>query len=210
MIHEKAEEIAAFFADDIALPEEWDWKGVKEAVFKQFNFRMGKMEEDTLDGLTMEGLAELIADFSIKTYNEKEAVIGDEDFRNLERIIMLQTVDNLWKDHLLSMDHLKEGIGLRGYGQQNPLIVYKKEGFELFQDMISRVKEETLGVLFRIQISEPSRIADLSQPKEQELVFSGGDEPEKKKPVKRTAKKVGRNAPCPCGSGKKYKKCCGR
>jgi len=210
MIHEKAEEIAAFFTDDIVLPEEWDWKGIKEAVFKQFNFRMGKMEEDTLDGLNMEGLAELIADFSKRIYNEKEAVIGDEDFRNLERIIMLQTVDNLWKDHLLSMDHLKEGIGLRGYGQQNPLIVYKKEGFELFQDMISRIKEETLGILFRIQISEPARIADLSQPKEQKLVFSGGDEPEKKKPVKRAAKKVGRNAPCPCGSGKKYKKCCGR
>ena len=123
---------------------------------------------------------------------------------------MLQTVDSLWKDHLLSMDHLKEGIGLRGYAQQNPLIVYKKEGYELFQDMIHRIQEETLGIMFRIQIAEPERINDLRQPRQQQMVFSGGGESVKKKPQTRSAGKVGRNAPCPCGSGKKYKKCCGR
>lgn len=212
MISEKAEEIAEFFADEKTLPEEWDIKGLKEAVFKQFNFRLSTFDNDTLDGLTKDGLIQLISDSAKEVYNEKESMIGAEEFRNLERIVMLQTVDNLWKDHLLSMDHLKEGIGLRGYAQQNPLIVYKKEGFEMFQDMISRVKEETLGILFRIQITEPDKIDDLRQPKEQKLVFSGGDNAEttSKKPVKRTGKKVGRNAPCPCGSGKKYKKCCGK
>jgi preprotein translocase subunit SecA len=209
MIRDKAEEIAYGFTDERAHPEEWDWKGLKKAVFKQFNFRLDKIDNDTMDGLTREGLAELIADSSLSVYSEKEASVGPEEFRHLERIVMLQTVDNLWKDHLLSMDHLKEGIGLRGYAQQDPLIVYKKEGFELFQEMISRIKEETLGILYRIQISEPQNIADLQQPKEQKLVFSSGDEPAKKNPVKRTEKKVGRNAPCPCGSGKKYKKCCG-
>lgn len=209
MIHDKAEEIAYNFSHEKTHPEEWDWKGLKKAVFKQFNFRLDKINDDTMDGLTREGLAQLIADFSLKVYNEKEASVGSEEFRHLERIVMLQTVDNLWKDHLLSMDHLKEGIGLRGYAQQNPLIVYKKEGFELFQEMVSRIKEETLGILYRIQISEPQNIADLQKPKEQQLVFSSGDEPVKKNPVKRTQKKVGRNAPCPCGSGKKYKKCCG-
>ena len=83
---------------------------------------------------------------------KKKLPSGRKNSGQIERFVMLQTVDNLWKDHLLSMDHLKEGIGLRGYAQQNPLIVYKKEGFEMFQDMISRVKEETLGILFRIQI----------------------------------------------------------
>ncbi|MGB5991087.1 MAG: SEC-C metal-binding domain-containing protein, partial [Desulfobacterales bacterium] len=209
MIRDKAEDIAYGFTDEKAHPEEWDWKRLKKAVFKQFNFRLDKIDDDTMDGLTREGLAELIADSSLTVYNEKEAFVGSEEFRHLERIVMLQTVDNLWKDHLLSMDHLKEGIGLRGYAQQDPLIVYKKEGFELFQEMISRIKEETLGILYRIQISEPQNIADLQQPKEQKLVFSSGDEPAKKNPVKRTEKKVGRNAPCPCGSGKKYKKCCG-
>jgi len=210
MIRDKAEEISYGFTDERTHSEEWDWKGLKKAVFKQFNFRLDKIDDDTMDGLTQEGLAQLIADSSLTVYNEKEAFVGSEEFRHLERIVMLQTVDNLWKDHLLSMDHLKEGIGLRGYAQQDPLIVYKKEGFELFQEMISRIKEETLGILYRIQISEPQNIADLQQPKEQKLVFSSGDEPAKKNPVKRSEKKVGRNAPCPCGSGKKYKKCCGK
>jgi preprotein translocase subunit SecA len=144
-------------------------------------------------------------------YQGKEALIGEAEFRSLERFILLQTVDQLWKDHLLSMDHLKEGIGLRGYAQQNPLIVYKKEGFEMFQDMIERVKEETLSILFRIQPAEPESISDLQKPQEQQLVFSGGESSKpKRKPATRSAGKVGRNAPCPCGSGKKYKKCCGR
>jgi preprotein translocase subunit SecA len=210
MIHEKAEEIAYGYTEEKMHPEEWDWKGIKKAVFKQFNFRLDKIDNDTMDGLTREGLAQLIADSSLSVYDEKEASVGAEEFRHLERIVMLQTVDNLWKDHLLSMDHLKEGIGLRGYAQQDPLIVYKKEGFELFQEMVSRIKEETLGILYRIQISEPQNISELEKPKEQEMFFSSGDEPAKKNPVKRTQKKVGRNAPCPCGSGKKYKKCCGK
>ena len=211
MIHEKAEEIAYEFADESLLPEEWDLNGLNKTVFKQFNFQLNSFDGDTLDALTREKLSKLIYDSAIKVYDEKETVIGTEDFRHLERIIMLQTVDNLWKDHLLSMDHLKEGIGLRGYAQQNPLIVYKKEGFEMFQSMISRVKEETLGILFRIQISEPDKINDLRQPTKQNLVYSSGDDAsQKKKPVKRVAQKIGRNAPCTCGSGKKYKKCCGK
>ena len=210
MIQDKAEEIVFSLIDEKTYPDEWDWKALKKSVFKQFNFRFDKVDDNVMEGLTQEGLAELISEAAFKIYNEKEAAVGPEDFRHLERIVMLQTVDNLWKDHLLSMDHLKEGIGLRGYAQQNPLIVYKKEGFELFQEMVSRIKEETLGILFRIQISESQNISDLQQPKEQELVFSSGDEPAKKNPVKRTQEKVGRNAPCPCGSGKKYKKCCGR
>ena len=122
------------------------------------------------------------------------------------------TVDNLWKDHLLSMDHLKEGIGLRGYAQQNPLIVYKKEGFEMFQDMIERIKEEAVGILYRVQLAESEEVEQLQRPREQSLVFSGGGDgpPPKKKPVRKSQKKIGRNAPCPCGSGKKYKHCCGR
>jgi preprotein translocase subunit SecA len=211
MIYEKAEEIAHEFADEGVLPEDWDLKGLSKAVFKQFNFRLNSFDSDTLDGLTTERLARLIYDSALKVYDEKEAIIGSDDFRHLERIIMLQTVDSLWKDHLFSMDHLKEGIGLRGYAQQNPLIVYKKEGFDMFQSMISRIKEETLGILFRIQISEPDKINDLRRPTEQNLVYSSGDDaPQKKKPVKRAAQKTGRNAPCPCGSGKKYKKCCGK
>jgi preprotein translocase subunit SecA len=211
IIFDKASGIAELFADEKTLPEEWDFKGIDEAVFKQFNLRIGKPDEDTLDGLTREGLAQLINEAAISAYHEKETLIGPDEFRNLERYILLQTVDQLWKDHLLSMDHLKEGIGLRGYAQQNPLLVYKKEGFEMFQDMISRVQEETLSILYRIQLAAPEDLQKLHKPEEPPLMFSGGDTaPAKKKPAKRSEKKVGRNAPCPCGSGKKYKKCCGQ
>ncbi len=210
-IAELTEGIGAGFADERALPEEWDFKGLQEAVFKQFNFKLPLPDKDTLDGLNPEGLAQYVAEAAQAAYGEKEARIGAQEMRQLERIVMLQTVDGLWKDHLLSMDHLKEGIGLRGYAQQNPLLVYKKEGFEMFQDLISRIREETVGILYRIQISEPERIEEIRQPKEQNLVFSGGGgAPSRKAPVRRQTDKIGRNAPCPCGSGKKYKKCCGQ
>ena len=209
---ENAEAISAKFADERTLPEDWEWEAISDAVFQQFNFRLSKMDENTLDGLNDEGLAQAIYEQAHVIYDEKVAMLGGAgDFRQLERMIMLQTVDNLWKDHLLSMDHLKEGIGLRGYAQQNPLLVYKKEGFEMFQETIDRIKSETLGILFRIQLAEPDHIENLQKSKEQKLVFSGsGNTPAAKKPLKRQSEKIGRNAPCPCGSGKKYKKCCGR
>jgi preprotein translocase subunit SecA len=210
MIREKAEEIADAFASEKSPPEEWDLKGIRDAVFKQFNFHLNTFNADSLESLDRDALADLIFENADKVYTQRESAVGPEDFRQLERVIMLQTVDNLWKDHLLSMDHLKEGIGLRGYAQQNPLIVYKKEGFEMFNEMISRIKEQTLGILFRIQIEEPKKIDHLRQPKEQQLQFSGAEGPAKPKPVQRKTQKIGRNAPCPCGSGKKYKKCCGR
>jgi preprotein translocase subunit SecA len=210
MIREKAQEIADTFAGDIPHAEDWDLDEIRDAVYKQFNFRLNGFNDQTLEGLNRDGLAEMIYEAADKVYQEREKVIGSDEFRQLERLVMLQTVDNLWKDHLLSMDHLKEGIGLRGYAQQNPLIVYKKEGYEMFQDMIHRIKEETLGILYRIQIAEPQRMEEYRQPKQQQLTFSGGGEGEKKKPTTRSAKKIGRNAPCPCGSGKKFKKCCGK
>lgn len=210
MIGEKADEIAELVANDKSMTEEWDLKALKDLVFKQFNFHIDT-ENALSDELDKAGLADWIKAQTLSLYEAREKIIGEDQSRELERIVMLQTVDNLWKDHLLSMDHLKEGIGLRGYAQQDPLIVYKKEGFQMFNEMISRVKEETLGILFRIQIAEPEKMDDLKKPKEQNLVFSGsGEFSENRDPVTRDPKKVGRNAPCPCGSGKKYKKCCGK
>jgi preprotein translocase subunit SecA len=209
MIRSKAEDIANAFADEKLPAEEWDLKGLEDEVFKQFSFRLPAMDEDTLEGLNADGLSQLIEEEAFRAYGEKEAEVGEEDFRYLERMIMLQVVDNLWKDHLLSMDHLKDGIGLRGYAQQNPLVVYKKEGYEMFSDMISRIQEQTLSILFRIQVEKPDKIKELQKPKEQNLLFSSGKEQQKKKPVQRQETKIGRNAPCPCGSGKKFKKCCG-
>ncbi len=210
LIEEKAEEIADQFAEERQPPELWDFQGIGDAIFTQFAFRMEKPDEDTLDGLTGEGLAQLIADRAIEVYEEKANMVSPEAYRQMERIVMLQTVDNLWKDHLLSMDHLKEGIGLRGYAQQNPLIVYKKEGFEMFQDMIARIKEEALSIMFRVQMATEREMEAMHEPEQEQLTFSHGDGSTRKQPVKRSEAKVGRNALCPCGSGKKYKKCCGR
>ncbi|NNF99033.1 MAG: preprotein translocase subunit SecA [Desulfobacteraceae bacterium] len=210
LIRDTAEDIAYTHSDEKTHPADWDMKALNEAVFKQFNLRVSPISEQELDDLTRENLAEKIFNESIAVYKEKEKQIGSDEFRNLERYIMLQTVDNLWKDHLLSMDHLKEGIGLRGYAQQNPLLVYKKEGYEMFQDMVARVQEETINILFRIQVAEPEAVRTY-EPKAQNLTFSGGDpSPPKKQPTTRASRKVGRNEPCPCGSGKKYKKCCGK
>ncbi|MBA4367584.1 MAG: preprotein translocase subunit SecA [Desulfobacterium sp.] len=208
IIEDLSEVIAGRFADHKQSPEDWDLKSINDAIFEQFNFRID-FQQVVLDGLTDEGLASLICENAMKKYNEKEANIGEGTFRQMERFFMLQTVDNLWKEHLLSMDHLKEGIGLRGYAQQNPLLVYKKEGYEMFNDMIARVKEETLKIMFRIQIVSEEKLDNLRETKAENLVFSHGQEPQKKEPRKRESEKVGRNSPCPCGSGKKFKKCCG-
>jgi len=206
---EFSEEMVFQHAEEKAPPHEWDMKGLDDAVFKQFNFRLNPAES-AVEGVTRETLAQSIRDRAISLYNQKESRIGSSDFRNIERIVMLQTMDNLWKDHLLSMDHLKEGIGLRSYAQQNPLIIYKKEAFEMFQDLVHRIREQTLAILFRIQIAEPKAVEALATPKEQEMSYSHNDGPVKKTPVVRAADKVGRNDLCPCGSGKKYKKCCGK
>ncbi len=209
MISDFSEEIVLMHADEKMPSNEWDIKGLTDAVFKQFNFRLN-FDDSVLEQATIEKLSQTIYETATSIYDQKEARIGASDFRNIERIIMLQTMDNLWKDHLLSMDHLKEGIGLRSYAQQNPLMIYKKEAFDMFQDMVSRVREETVTILFRIQIAEPSVVEELSTPKEQEMNFSHSDSGLKKAPVVRDKDKVGRNDPCPCGSGKKYKKCCGK
>lgn len=211
MIMDNADEIAGTYADEKILPEEWDFKRIFEAVFDQFNFRLKPLEPDTIDGLTIEGLGQLIYDEAQKEYQDKEDHIGKDQLRDMERFVVLQTVDNLWQDHLLSMDHLKEGIGLRGYAQQNPLLIYKKEGFDLFSDMINRIKEESIKILFRIRILSSSEMEKRRKLRENNLVLTGGDEASIiKKPIRRENKKVGRNDPCPCGSGKKFKKCCGK
>ncbi len=210
MIREKSDKIAWEYADEKTPSDQWDLKGLSDSVFGQFNLKLD-LSPEKLEGYGPEGLSDLIYDSAMAAYQNKEKMIPEDDFRQLERIVMLQTVDSLWKDHLLSMDHLKEGIGLRGYAQQDPLIIYKREAFAMFQEMVDRIKEETIKILFRVQIAPSAGVDDLVQPKEQEMTLSHGDgEAGARQPHKRSNEKIGRNAPCPCGSGKKYKKCCGR
>ncbi len=211
MIQEMTQEILDgimdLFLNDKLPPEEWDFKALSDRLFQQFSVKVSFPNPDEIQDL--EELKEKIQDQVWGTYLQKVATIGPELMASLEQMIMLETIDNSWKDHLLSMDHLKEGIGLRGYGQRDPLREYQREGYELFLDMIERVKEQTVANLFRIQLAREADQAQLAAREERPVFFShGGDEsPE---PKKREAKKVGRNEPCPCGSGKKYKRCCGQ
>ncbi|HXI09269.1 MAG TPA: SEC-C metal-binding domain-containing protein, partial [Thermodesulfobacteriota bacterium] len=226
-----AEEIVNSAIDERAHPEEWDLKPVFDGAMKQFGVALEEAEAQGAG--KREDLAEAIVGKAWKVYDEKVAMVGDAPFADFEKVIMLHTLDTLWKDHLLSMDHLKGGIGLRGYGQKNPLQEYKKEGFDLFVDMIYRLKSEVCERLFKVQIrreeapppqEEPAREVRESKPepgaaqaqqrhREQKVTYSRGEEePEeeaKEEPVVRMGEKIGRNDQCPCGSGKKYKKCCG-
>jgi preprotein translocase subunit SecA len=182
--------------------EEWDLNGLKDALFRQFSVY------HDIKAKHIEELHQELYNEIKQAYENKEKEIGAETLRYLEKVIMLQVVDSQWKDHLLSMDHLKEGIGLRGYGQRDPLVEYKKEAFEIFSEMSGRITSEALNRLFKIQIAreEDARQKIILKPAKVQYNTSGrGEKPQTV--VK--DKKIGRNDPCICGSGKKYKKCCG-
>ena len=236
-------------------PEQWDIKGLKGRLIEQFGFDLNTSGLDPLE-ITRHELGEGIYDKLRAEYAAKEAILGAEAMRYHERMVMLSVLDGLWKDHLLSMDHLKEGIGLRGYAQQDPLVAYKRESFDMFEAMMTRFQEDTARFLFRMQIVGPDGEPFIEAPQLERTVpaappvASASQLPpppaipvptrapkttidalekefERKKvreleaarfagaggssePAQRNAgSKVGRNDPCPCGSGKKYKKCHG-
>jgi len=234
--------------------DQYDLTGLQTAVLNQFG---AKLDIDEMNGLNRRDIEQKLTELLIERYNEKEQMIGPENLRQAEQIIMLNVVDNQWKDHLLSMDHLKEGIGLRGYGQKDPLIEYKKESFTMFQDMMDRIEDETIKYLYfmrietgmpplpypeleetddedfeedgaprRLEISQAELEAqqreaqqsvldltrNIQRRKDKELAelqLSNGDGSGESKTVSNKGPKVGRNELCPCGSGKKYKKCHG-
>jgi len=200
-------------------PEEWDVKGLTEVMQSQFGLDITQGKDDGGDSLRDVGRDALIEDLRVHVrdaYTRKEQELGPDLMRFLEKTFMLQVIDHHWKDHLLAMDHLRDGIGLRGYGQKDPLIEYKREGFDLFAGMMERVKSDTLDRLFHVQAvrhegeqPEPPTQPVISRP-QPKLTLNRGDEPATAPaPAHRADNKVGRNDPCPCGSGKKYKKCHG-
>jgi preprotein translocase subunit SecA len=229
-------------------PEDWDVKGLKNALFTRFGVDIVR-EGVKPEQLNRQELGDAVFELLKKRYEAKEHLIVPDQMRYHERLIMLSVLDSQWKDHLLSMDHLKEGIGLRGYGQHDPLVEYKRESFDMFEAMMLRFQEETVRYLYLMQIIEPGeerRRAALPGPeveleagtagngdgrgarrvstsiddmeeqfqrrKRKELQdarMAGSGDLQPVQQVVRGSAKVGRNEPCPCGSGKKYKKCCG-
>lgn len=219
MIAGQVESIVAGFSNSRLTSEDWDWEGFDEQMLELFHITTDWTDQDRA-GMNADSFRDKISAMVTKQYGEQEEHNGADTQRHLERVILLQMVDTNWKDHLLSMDHLKQGIGLRGYGQKNPLDEYKKEGYNLFLRMVETVKQQTVATLMRVRIVqeddverlEEERRARQEQERAQARLNKGaaGEDAPVAKPEKRVGEKVGRNAPCPCGSGKKFKKCCGK
>jgi preprotein translocase subunit SecA len=243
-----AETTIATAVDADAPPAEWDWKALDDSIARQFAIRIPFSDEER-ENAGIGAVADRVLDGFTQLYESKEREFTPGVMRQIEKIVMLQTLDALWKDHLLNMDHLKEGIGLRGYGQKNPLQEYQKEGFDLFGAMLGRFESEVVSRMATVQVAqqqqapsrvrvveparEPSESAGEPPPADQpsaetlammerlearrraveqqqrQTQLSAGGQVLKTETVKRDAEKVGRNDPCPCGSGKKYKKCHG-
>jgi preprotein translocase subunit SecA len=193
-------------------PEEWDLPGLRTEILAFFNMNTQEMN---LDELGIDELRDTLWQLIEQRYNEKETRHDSETLRGFERAIMLNTVDTAWKDHLLALDHLKEGIGLRGYAQRDPLNEYKKESFELFQEMKDRVEDDIVQKLFRYepvseeQMMEQRRRREMAAPRIQLSAPPKVEGNQGPQPTVNKDAKIGRNDPCPCGSGKKYKKCHG-
>jgi preprotein translocase subunit SecA len=200
-------------------PEDWDVENYLIQLQAIYDFDAETEGIDFTSSTSDEVEQSIWEKLKVK-YAEKEQEIGVEAMRTYERIIMLNIIDAQWKDHLLAIDHLKQGIGLVGYGQKDPLVEYKKESFDLFQSMLDRIDQNTIRSLFNLQIvteQPPEALQQRRAPRRSALSFTGpnqgaaaaGEEAGKVKTVTRDQPKVGRNELCPCGSGKKYKKCCG-
>jgi preprotein translocase subunit SecA len=201
MVDDLIEGFVDEYAPEKVYPEEWDLDSLKNRLYETFFFHA---DLDHLDvrSITRAGLTERVRESVLSVYQGKEREFGETTLRNLEQFITLNSLDGHWKEHLLSLDHLREGIGLRGYGQKDPLREYQRESFELFLDMLSRVNLDTVSKLFAIQ---PARHEEVRP--EAPIFFMNRGEAE---PSEQKGRKIGRNDPCPCGSGRKYKKCCGK
>lgn len=208
MIGEIVDDILSDFIDEKAKKEEINFKGLEDALLKQFNIKFDlvnldarKAEGQTLRDIIIQGVKGLL--------RHKESEFGKDLMDYLMKVIMLQAIDVQWKDHLLAMDHLREGIGLRGYAQKDPVREYQREGYEMFMEMIARIKMDVLEKLCLIRIQREEEVEAIRQKQKQDYIMSRGEDTPANKTVKHEGEKVGRNDPCPCGSGKKYKKCCG-
>ena len=202
-----------------SLEEMWDVAGLEERIKNDFMIEMPVqkwLDED--DNLHEESLREKILAGVVEVYKAKEEVVGPDVFRQFEKSIMLQSLDQHWKEHLAAMDHLRQGIHLRSYAQKNPKQEYKRESFELFMDMLEMLKVEVIGTLSKVQIraEEDVEAVDEQRRKDADVPHNyqheGADqlnEPADESGI-RQGPKVGRNDPCPCGSGKKYKQCHGK
>jgi preprotein translocase subunit SecA len=210
-----------------SLEELWDVPGLEQRFHQEFGIQLPIQQWlDNEEDLHEETLRERIVASWSDAYQAKEAMVGPDVLRQFEKAVMLQTLDGLWKEHLAAMDHLRQGIHLRGYAQKNPKQEYKRESFELFQQMLDSLKHDVISVLSKVQVQAQSDVDDMEQRRREEeakiqrdyqhaSAQALADESQASsdnipKTMIREGEKVGRNDPCPCGSGKKYKQCHGK
>jgi preprotein translocase subunit SecA len=210
ILEESIENVLANLIDTyIENAEEIDPEGLKKEIKNIFDVDVD------VTGIGKKGSEPYYEKFlgQIKEKLEEKKAQFDDHFKEFLRFIMINVLDNRWKEHLLNMDHLRDSVGLRGYGQKDPLNEYKREAYELFVEVMERINFETMEIVFHVQVANDEDIAleekQIETTEERRDYFSEEEKTEKKKPIKRNTPKVGRNDPCPCGSGKKYKKCCG-
>ncbi|NLK52309.1 MAG: preprotein translocase subunit SecA [Syntrophomonadaceae bacterium] len=201
MIEKAIEATIDTYAGESQYPEEWDLRSLLE--YAEQSFLPGhQLQPEDLRELTRAEVYDLFVDQALELYEQREAELGAETLREIERVVLLRVVDSKWMDHLDAMDQLRQGIGLRAYGQRDPLVEYKFEAYQMFQAMIAAIQEDTVRWVFRARLVEPRK-----EPVRRVKENRSEDQP--RQPV-RAENKVGRNDPCPCGSGKKYKRCCGK
>ena len=214
-----------------SIEDMWDIAGLEQALKTEFAIDLPVQQWlDSDDNLHEESLREKILGAVVQQYQQKEEVAGAASMRAFEKQVFLHILDTLWKEHLASMDHLRQGIHLRSYAQKNPKQEYKREAFEMFQDMLGKLKHDVVKVTSHVKIQSEEEAEEIERQRREELArqlgaaqaqhdeasASGSDQSEgdgaeaKSEPMTRDGRKVGRNEPCPCGSGKKYKQCHGR
>jgi len=223
--------IVSVYSAGLSTPADWDLLGLSNAVRLKFGLELDFSEVKDKDGPQ---IRDFIFERVLVLYQEKERSLGEEFMRHMERMVFLQVIDAKWKDHLYAIDYLREGIGLRAYGQRDPLVEYKREAFEMFSQMIAGIEEEAVELIFKLQPARPQSFRGVFSSVDKELVHPEADTfdnvqqekafeashfpqatgeknpPQSSQPIIKSHAKVGRNEPCPCGSGKKYKKCCGK
>jgi len=206
-----------------SVEEQWDIPGLETALAAEFQMPapVGEWLKSDPD-ITDDTVRQRLTDAALAQYAGKETQVGAELMRQFERSLMLQTVDQHWRDHLANLDHLRQGIHLRGYAQKNPKQEYKRESFELFSDMLDRIKQDVVKIVLTVQVRTPEDVQVVEEPAavsnvkyhhadyDEALAAAAADPPPAAEPFVRAGDKVGRNDPCPCGSGKKYKHCHGK
>jgi preprotein translocase subunit SecA len=228
MIEESILESVDFYIDPKLHSDEWDLDSLLSWYKQKFGIKVDLKAHNVE---TKENIEDVLLDTANQAYKDKEKEIGEEELRKIEQILLLEKVDTKWKDHLYAMDHLKSGIGLRGYAQVDPKIEYKREALVMFESMMSSIREEVTDLIFKLRVrsetidskdvwnadnfvyqDSQNTMPEIPAPKKQRdeaMTTNSGQAEQRPEPI-RTGVKVGRNQPCPCGSGKKYKQCCGK